>query len=229
MTRAPYVTASHRLRRILRAAHDAVLAAHDRVLVRLQPGELAAFRAQARSRGDHARPVERALVDGRAQRDVAETARVAEVPHRGDAGLEKGAGPRRAAERPERGPLQHHGLHALHGESGPRLLEVEQLGVRIDEARRHRVRAQVDPARACRCLHLLGNGFDAVPPDEDLARAEQRSGNGVEHVPGPDHGHARVWWRLRGRGSARPGDEGRGQQQRPHLPMPASPYGGSPY
>jgi hypothetical protein len=100
-------------------------------------------------------------------------------------------------QRSQRESLVHQGLDPLHRLGGADLFEVEQVSVRIDQPREHRIGAQVYHACAGRPLDLLADLRDGAAPHEDLACGEEGARFAVEQAARADDGGGRVARRLR--------------------------------
>ena len=193
----------HRVGGVGGVVHDAVFLRRDIDVARLEPGGLSPHRTQARTRHDHPGPVHAAVVDRVAEGHVPEAAAVAQVPHGGDAGLQKSAGAGRPMEGPERGSLDHHGSNPLQGAAQRRVLQQEQVDVRVDQPREHGVLDQIDHPRALGCLQSLAHPLDLPVPDQDVPRRQKPAGLAVEEPAGMNQGGAGIGRRLGPRGGDR--------------------------
>ena len=85
---------------------------------------------------------------------------------------------------------------ALHRELARRTLEIQQVRMRIDQPRQHRVARQIHDPRSGRCGDVLGQGIDRPASDENVTRREERAVLAVEDAPGVDQSDTAVERRL---------------------------------
>ena len=168
--------------------------------------EVPAGRADAVHRGEHARALGDAGVDGVAQADVDEVVR-ADVAHRGEAGF-------------ERAPGVHGRVHGLLGGKAHQavveaavvvLVElIREVRVRVDEARQQGRIAEIDDARAGG-LSAGADRHDAIAAHHHGGAILECGAGGIEHVGGLQHhgfGRGRGLRRLGVRGASAEGGNG---------------------
>jgi hypothetical protein len=99
-------------------------------------------------------------------------------------------------ERPQRRAFINDGLHCFGSPAFERVLQIEKVRVRIDQAGEYRIGSQIDFSCPCRNREILSDRLDALVFDDDISVSDEGSLLTVENPSGMEYGRPGIGWSL---------------------------------